>query len=164
MIHYHTVSLTSLSLGAIWVVTECQWLSLYSAIIEWNEQLLITVNSLRSPLVSGQYETATLDSTLPSSYSWTSSTLPSSSSTVVGGSSSAAYGYHSNTNNMSPGSSLLNSTSPSSLSGETTNPDKVFSFRCLFSLQLHHIIRPIFITATPWPEHKARDMDNFMGV
>uniref|UniRef100_A0A8C7KXE5 Uncharacterized protein n=1 Tax=Oncorhynchus kisutch TaxID=8019 RepID=A0A8C7KXE5_ONCKI len=73
-----------------------------------------------SQSVSGQYETTTLDSGLPSSYCWTSSTLPISSATC---NSSSAYGYHSNTNNMSPGlgSSLLNTTSPSSLSGETTN-------------------------------------------
>lgn len=61
--------------------------------------------------VSGQYDTTILESALPS-YTWTSSTLPSNAS------SATAFAYQSSTNNMSPGSSLLNTTSPSSLSGQ----------------------------------------------
>ncbi|GAA6084954.1 collagen alpha-1(XVII) chain, partial [Tachysurus ichikawai] len=62
-----------------------------------------------SQTASGQYDTTILDSALPS-YTWTSSTLPSNASGTT------AFAYQSSTNNMSPGSSLLNTTSPSSLS------------------------------------------------
>uniref|UniRef100_A0A673MQW5 Uncharacterized protein n=1 Tax=Sinocyclocheilus rhinocerous TaxID=307959 RepID=A0A673MQW5_9TELE len=57
-----------------------------------------------------QYDTTILDADL-ASYTWNSSTLPSTVSTGT------AYGFNSNTNNMSTGATLVNSTSPSSLSG-----------------------------------------------
>uniref|UniRef100_A0A4W6CRV6 Uncharacterized protein n=1 Tax=Lates calcarifer TaxID=8187 RepID=A0A4W6CRV6_LATCA len=68
---------------------------------------------------SGQYDTAlrsgqydTLDATLPS-FSWSTSTLPSSTTVVAGNTSS--YTYQVSTNNMG-GTTLLAPTSPSSLS------------------------------------------------
>ncbi|KAI3362716.1 hypothetical protein L3Q82_001780 [Scortum barcoo] len=75
-------------------------------------------------LKSGQYDTSlrsgqydTLDATLPT-FSWSTSTLPSTSTTVVAGNSSS-YTYQMGTNNMGGGSSPIGLTSPSSLSGET---------------------------------------------
>ncbi|KAL0177951.1 hypothetical protein M9458_026845, partial [Cirrhinus mrigala] len=57
-----------------------------------------------------QYDTTIVDADL-ASYTWNSSTLPSTVSTAT------PYAFHSNTNNMSTGAALVNSTSPSSLSG-----------------------------------------------
>ncbi|TRY55429.1 hypothetical protein DNTS_034433 [Danionella cerebrum] len=61
-----------------------------------------------------QFETPGLDADL-ASYTWSSSTLPSSLPSSLP-STGTTYGYHSNTNNMATGGSVVSSTSPSSLS------------------------------------------------
>lgn len=66
---------------------------------------------------SGQYDT--LDGILPT-FSWSTTTLPSSSAAVMAGGSS--YTYQAGTNNMPGGSSPVGLTSPSSLSGESRAP------------------------------------------
>uniref|UniRef100_A0A3Q3MZ53 Uncharacterized protein n=1 Tax=Mastacembelus armatus TaxID=205130 RepID=A0A3Q3MZ53_9TELE len=85
---------------------------------------------------SGQYDT--LDAALPS-FTWSTSTLPSSSAAVVAGNTSS-YTYQASTNNMSGGMSPLGHTSPSSLSGETNRhlyvtcslQVKLFTSVCIF--------------------------------
>ncbi|XP_048844268.1 collagen alpha-1(XVII) chain-like [Brienomyrus brachyistius] len=62
---------------------------------------------------SGQYESGTLDSS-QASYTWASSTLPPNTSVLSG------YGYQTNPNNLSLGTSLVHASSPSALSGEVS--------------------------------------------
>uniref|UniRef100_A0A3B4FDJ3 Uncharacterized protein n=1 Tax=Pundamilia nyererei TaxID=303518 RepID=A0A3B4FDJ3_9CICH len=97
---------------------------------------------------SGQYDT--LDSTVFPTFSWSTSTLPSSSTTVIAGNTSS-YTYQSgqvSANNMAAGLAPVIPTSPSSLSGETKCS---WIYMDMLSLHMHllcsistHVRKPFF--------------------
>uniref|UniRef100_A0A3B5AI11 Uncharacterized protein n=1 Tax=Stegastes partitus TaxID=144197 RepID=A0A3B5AI11_9TELE len=74
---------------------------------------------------SGQYDT--LDAILPT-FSWSTSTLPSTSTTVVAGNTSS-YSYQVGTNNMAGGTLPLSATSPSGLHQISASLLTVYGFQ-----------------------------------